>query len=1197
MIFNNICLKDLSIYGGHHSAGVIGLVESTGGGIKNIIFNNFYIGKDTDGTKVFISKKTYNDGSSAGLLGWCYGSSSTITLNGIGLQSDGWNVDGIEVNTYTDTSVSSSSSTSAGLIGACDGYSVTIAGVRAKSMDIKGTKMRECGGLADGGGDFKIEDCLIKDLQVEASDGSGSVGGLLGKATNVSIKNCYLNGTKDKPIKILSTSNNAAGLFGTMNGGKISNVIISNVFVATKNSSKYVGLLTSNTNSASCYGYNILSEDCKVGYNANATLSNFGDLKYDNNKVGLWLGNSSGTSKLVAVAIKGDSIPRKDVGTGEASVIYADYTANQNYNPVDSEGKPKSALPWLDVNPKIEIGNFVLTGNAVGYVEENNIELSNSIAYSILNEAKNNVEGRLYFNLPSGNTTDIANYLPDDQGKYSNNVYLTTYQKEESGNTNVPSNIDFPILVVEGLADADREIWSYISALTNVSSGEQSKEQATKVDAITYEWLENSFKPVDNSKATSLTVDATDGKTISVTKNAYDNQQSQFTLLKVKYSDPTGSNNNGFDIYIPVLVKKLLYTTFKVKILSGTDYLNYSYVDSESNYATADFNESITAYIEYNYDRTKTDWEKMITNGENLLWNYNKVLDLAVNTTSTLPENTKLALIDCQTKQVYYYQFSGSESIHAFDLSMMETIDSKHFKPVPVCELLDLTIDKDLEDGKTEYIRLVEDNKSEATLVIDGFYYRPATVDEISNVDVKKFTISIGEKFDVASGYSYLTNGEGYYLTIQIPNGVDVINHPLSFSSGTMISENAPVASIVSDRERSAKNYIIYDGIQQSELNVSTLKNGVPSDTIMSDGDNIQVELITNLSLTDKGQEYFENNGPAELNHQFNLYMKKYDENNRSIDVLIGAEGASYTYSITKSGETEPWKTVTKTETNSESMDKLTIECGSDIAKDIVQYFKSNKDGSLTFKTVITLPYPNLGTYFPGRNAGDANSGVSVFADSRVATVSSQLPITQNKKTDENSNRYYTQNPSEAILIYNTYDGDAIGDYTRKLGVNPSDTTNDINRTIYTSAVYNYANIEQSILSQAIKIKYTMQLFQKDNNGSYGEPLTRIDEYLPTVVTSGNNPFNIAGANGTKNLEIESLSSDTKSDLLNIQITPLTGEEFESKNFTYSNYKVVLTAVLLDKNGNELAGTKASDYIVYTNARIYQRIVDTTTAN
>ena len=71
------------------------------------------------------------------------------------------------------------------------------------------------------------------------------------------------------------------------------------------------------------------------------------------------------------------------------------------------------------------------------------------------------------------------------------------------------------------------------------------------------------------------------------------------------------------------------------------------------------------------------------------------------------------------------------------------------------------------------------------------------------------------------------------------------------------------------------------------------------------------------------------------------------------------------------------------------------------------------------------------------------------------------------------------------------------------------------------------------------------------------------------------------------------VSNEDKQEFAYIDFTPLTGEAFEAKGYTYANYKVRLTAVLLDKNGKEIDGTKASDYIIYTNARIYQQILET----
>ena len=225
-------------------------------------------------------------------------------------------------------------------------------------------------------------------------------------------------------------------------------------------------------------------------------------------------------------------------------------------------------------------------------------------------------------------------------------------------------------------------------------------------------------------------------------------------------------------------------------------------------------------------------------------------------------------------------------------------------------------------------------------------------------------------------------------------------------------------------------------------------------------------------------------------------------------------------------------------------------------------------------------------------------SGISVSADSRVATAITQLPITTNKKTaddSKNNKRYYTENPSSAKLTYNTYDGDASGDSIRKLGINPSDTVNDLDGLIYTNGVYDYSGVSADTLSKAKQIRYTLELFQKGTDGSYDEtsPLSRIDAYLPVANAAGRSVQFVTDNEKKAKILTDTTfeANDSRSDSINIIIKPLTGEAFEEKGFTYANYRVRLTAVLLDESGNELTDTKASDYIIYTNARIYQQMM------
>ena len=175
----------------------------------------------------------------------------------------------------------------------------------------------------------------------------------------------------------------------------------------------------------------------------------------------------------------------------------------------------------------------------------------------------------------------------------TNDAYITTYRKEESSTTTVSKDVDFPVLVVNNTADVDTMIWNYIAAMTNVSSGTDAKQQSNSITATTYQWdtTKNSFA-AKSKEDTSLSI--SNAKKISIVPNAYDNQNSQFTLLDVTYANPTNSEAL-FHLYIPVLVKKVLYISFKTRFLAGTDYCEADYPmndEAANHYATAGFDKT-----------------------------------------------------------------------------------------------------------------------------------------------------------------------------------------------------------------------------------------------------------------------------------------------------------------------------------------------------------------------------------------------------------------------------------------------------------------------------------------------------------------------------------------------------------------------------------------------------------------------------
>ena len=72
---------------------------------------------------------------------------------------------------------------------------------------------------------------------------------------------------------------------------------------------------------------------------------------------------------------------------------------------------------------------------------------------------------------------------------------------------------------------------------------------------------------------------------------------------------------------------------------------------------------------------------------------------------------------------------------------------------------------------------------------------------------------------------------------------------------------------------------------------------------------------------------------------------------------------------------------------------------------------------------------------------------------------------------------------------------------TQQLGINPWDTSVNGSDIIYTKeADYDYSGVDTEVFTNAKSIKYTMELFQKNENGTYDEtnPLV-IEIYLEDI--------------------------------------------------------------------------------------------------
>lgn len=1251
--FHDFSLKNINVYGGTMTGGAIGYIDGYNNKFqRNVTFNNWSI------ENVNVLKWVQNDGSSGGLVGWNVGYGTLeITRN----SNEDVNIKNLKVTTISDRY---NTAAAGGLVGACDFSGVSIKNVKANNVTVTGEYVRDIGGLIAGKRngtniDIDVTSCVLHSIEVNNPkkttgytggiigyhdsslaisgitmdcnskiNGQQYTGGFVGQSNaNVQIMNCSERDTYVKSdtqnwvggfighLYKTATFQNCqqenvtvlgryvGGLIGAADGNiQASNVVFANVVVATKQSgSRNAGLVTGSTyinkKNISVKGYNFLAQSCKVGL-VDAKEAN--DLSKADIKAmdtaGFWIGISGPKDNinLTAVSASGTVLPQKDIGTqnGSATIIYADANADQTYQPTDSTAKPSSsASPWVDVNPKSDVpfaDGTVMTGNAAG----------TGTASAILTElGRDSHDSAYYWNVDDSTKTSVAKLL-----SLTNDAYLTTYRVEENATTTVDENVDFPVLVVNNTADVDEMIWDYIAAMTNVSNGDTAKKQTKDITATSYKWDSNHnyFAPQTNA---SLSVSS--GKKLSITPNAYDNQCSQFTLLDVTYIDPTDSKNTTnphvFHLYIPLLVKKVLYINFKTRFLAGTDYCasDYPMTDTSRNhYATADFNEPLTALIEYSYEK-ETDWQSMLDNGENLLWYYDKVLDLASgssgNTQKLLPKGTRLTLVDRQTKQYYIYTTDGNEDLHRFNLANMTVPGStgqgqtpQKFAPVYICDLLGLKAEQVLEpkNGTTYYVKETEPSK--ATVRIGADYYRKA---EENDKDVEKYRMTISKTDTFLNSQEWK---EEYYLTIQIPktDGVSIVNNRL-YAATMSRKEGTLPAVIKSDKDVNSSAYVVYNGVQQTfSISTSRIHNGSPMEvTAMENGDGIKINLTGELWLTEAGRTQFKLLGPSEVYHEFDISLKKYLEKAAGINGVIGTENIQYIYRFSKSDGTEIYLEEGKN-SNAAGLETMSLRYGSSKLKSALEEADSDEN-AITVTAEITLTYDGVDD-FPVRGTADTDSsGTSVVGVSRIANTSTQLPITENKKTEENNNRYYITNPSKAILRYSSVDGSGIGDTTQQLGVNPSDAAKNRSDMIYTRADYDYSNVDAETLFQAVAIRYKMELFQKNENGTYDEtkPL-EIGAYLQNIVKDSKSDDTFGNGDKAYQWKNEFVSDDTKHQFAQFTFTPLTGEKFEEKNYTYANYRVRLTAVLLDENGSELDDTKATDYIIYTNARIYQDMID-----
>ena len=1130
--------SELAVCGAAAVGGALGSVVRSG---TSVVFTN------TTAQNITASTNIKSAGNAGGLVGYfapLEKDSGSCTVN----TKDGSSkFENIKISI---TGTASGWVAAGGLIAKCEKKQFTIQGCEIANVTVDVSQSKQCGGLVGcAGGGGTIQDVIVSGMTVTTGKGTEGTGGLVGESqagdTHLTIKNVTI-GTENAPVLVWNKRTdgepNAGGLVGYLNGGKnatiqncsadhlyvlskkrsgglvgyykynalsVSNVSLSNAIVATTDSGGSSGLVVGYSENKPTNGYNILADSCKVGYNSALTGDTLvGSTLEEKNYTARWVGRSgSGAASFVAVAVNGGALPDKDVvGTGTVKVIYADFPADTT----NWDGN-SSAHPRVDVNPNsgltVKNGSetITLTGNGVGYMDG---EKTTSVLSAILEDSGK--ENKVYKN----HGTNLNNLTE---------AYISTFQAEQG----TLDCADFPVLVVlDTVTNVDTLLWQWIAALTNVSYS-SVKSTVTGVSANVYNWNADSTAFVKEDAAHALSC----ASNIFTLSGENDNGQKRFTLVDVQYRNPVDTSKS-FHLYLPVLVKKVLTVKATVDMLPGTNYYSGDYSQKDS-YVTAGFDEPVTAYIQYTYDRTPAEWQTALGIENGCDWYYEKVLNLTTND-STLPTGTRLTLVDQQTGRVYTDTLTGEENQRAYNLNNMTAPDgSTPFTPVSVSALLEKGADDKVTGMKPEC----------------------------------------------------------YYLTIQIPstNVQTVVNNLLHCPIGALTgSNNAPAGSLKKAKDM---RYVIYKGIDQSDITIdSTIireSGPIPTDTLVKDSDTIQVTISTELTLNPAAAQAFRGYAPKNLYHQFNVSMRKILSGSPKVyAAMLEAESISWTYEL-KNGDNSLY---TKMDVVSpQNLDVLTINSGSEISSDFVGWMKTYD--KVKVAATITMTYGNdVGSIFPARS-GEDNAGLYVHCNSRLANEISPLPITTYVKDGDDNKHYFSSRPSDAEMTFEAA-GNLYGtDHVRQLGINPLDPAqkdaeaDSVYNQITAVGSYEY-NPPLEMEWKDTKIRYTFELLQKTDDQENIYRNVAIGDYLTVAAAQIDGTGCVAAvSDGSITVESEFDTASMKSSV-GITVKPYTGENLERiEGHSYANYKLRVTAILVN-NGEDLPSSQTSDFIVYTNAKI-----------
>lgn len=1190
--FSEITLTDLEIYGAYTVGGLIGKstnninisnVKSensgvyvyggfeTGGLVGNSQKGNEFSVKDS---KIKINKVEFAN-LDKGTKTWFgvggIAGSANIKTTISNVQLTAYNEDSFIGSNKDNKPLATQTMNEGGLIGLSNG-ACTITNTSV-SVDVYGSNAGGFVGINKN--QLSINDCYYGGTSETSACGVygyTSSGGMVG--TQNAAVTISKSAVKNATIGIPTAKNGDAGIGGYVgikaNGDlKITDCEVNNVTLSAEDKSNGAGAggVIGHNDRGSTYAYDILIN--KLGYvrgNNSVSVSNL---------IG-WNKSAGLSSKFIGVSVNNtDCLPDIQYNNSEAptnfSAVHADYNGDQNNTQNIGEGSGTHVdiySPYVNINPSVPVGGKTFAGDLVG----GNMQTIISDAASYTNGTKKKSYGI--------NST-IKTYAEDLA-----NSKLTTFR--QASELDVQELNDLPVLLIDDNSSLNitQMLAKYISVLTNCdvcdsSSNKLKTTDLMNVSTATYVYDNDVLKKSDKS---TLTFNSKTGY-FKVTDGQYDNDgTNRFTVITLDYIDPTGSDKTALRLHIPVFVRKVLDFSFQSYVISGTDY-NHSHYTDKTKLAFESFDAPVTTYFKYSYYKSANEWEKMLNNGDSLLWSFDKKLYLigdSATDSGVLTDDTKLTLVDANNNDKTYHS-TASDAKFNKTTGELDLTNISGFKPVTMNDVLLRYASVTAKESSDGTLVEAADEATATVKTSDGKYYRPAGENETGTY---KITVSANSNTPKNDNDEMIIS-ENYYLTINIPetgSTKKVIKNFVNYYSGNKprkLNGNIPT-NLVQVTNNDTGAYVIANFFTQ----LVSVTAHAPEE-ITASNNFIHATMTSKISIDPSLRDTFNGYKSDDFNmyQAFKFSMKNFDENDAGANAkIIAGTSVNVDYSILNSSDTELSNAkISKTETLSEAKDSYMLM----YPDSVYDYINSDTNGSITVKADISLTYGTAGIIdqFPERKDGDTKTGIGVNASSYVAYSQNNI---ENSSISASgvmpARRYYRKAMTVAQLNYNVAESTVLESKDSpfsQLGINAKDMNTE-EMAITANAIYDLSALSRSTKDSGKKIQYTMRLYVKDNSGDYKQT-NDISKYLSSFTLENATPS--SGLNGKECVFTTDYNGEEQNTAVT-KFTVKTGKAFEEQGLTYANYRVELTAVLLNDNNSVVNGTTSSDYVVYTNAKI-----------